>query len=69
MENDSASGASMYCGHNSCFEIIIFSVHVCHLNETKHGMNVPYEVLTTCCYFVAAPSFKMATSWAAVDLV
>ena len=31
-------------------------------NETKHGMNVPYEVLTKCCYFVADPSSKMAAS-------
>ena len=25
-------------------------------------MNVPYGVLTKCCYFVADPSSKMATS-------
>ncbi|OPL07204.1 hypothetical protein AM593_08146, partial [Mytilus galloprovincialis] len=31
-------------------------------NETKHDMNVPYEVLTKCCYFVANPTSKMAAS-------
>ena len=31
-------------------------------NGTKHGMNVPYEVLTKCCYFVADPSSKIAAS-------
>ena len=31
-------------------------------NETKHGMNIPYEVLTKSCYFVADPLSKMAAS-------
>ena len=31
-------------------------------NETKHGMNIPYEVLTKSCYFVADPLSKNAAS-------
>ena len=31
-------------------------------NETRHTMNVPYEVLTKCCDFVADPISKMAAS-------
>ena len=31
-------------------------------NEIKHSLNVPDEMLTKCCYFVANPSSKMAAS-------